>query len=151
MKVASLSLILILMVASILFVPQVAAQNDEENADDSACILTSFCIVIFIVLFLFYLSVKKKARDQMEPTAPTQSGYPPPQPGYRYPPPGLGAQPYGMARTQDQPVQVEVKCDLCSSKNLRSFEDGYFKCNECRHVFFISEMQKRRPRTPSPP
>jgi hypothetical protein len=144
MKAVGLWLIIALVLASITFIPTVSAQEDDEDTDDSGCILTSFCIIMFFILFLIYLSSRKKAsRDAQTSTQPgtppRQPGYPPRQTGYRYPVPHRIVAPQTLGVPKG-----EVKCDLCGSKNLRTFEGGYFKCNDCRHVFYISETGKRR-------
>lgn len=152
MKAVVYSSIIILLLVFLLTSPFTLAQNDEEEEeqqdDGSACIFGTFCIIMLFLLYMVYLGNKRKSERSQEQRVKGQYPTPPPpRSGYRYPPRYPAYPPPPAARHPRPPPQKkDVKCDLCGSKNLRTFEEGYFKCNECRHVFYISESyrQKRR-------
>jgi hypothetical protein len=155
MKAVIFRLIVLLFVLFLLIFPSAAAQDDESDegsGDDAACIFSTFCVLFLFVLYLIYVSAKKKSEQSQSGRAPGQmQGYHQ-RPGYRYPAPHKGYPPRTTRyppRTQayppkPTPQRKDVKCDLCSSKNLRFFEKGFVKCNDCRHVFYISEGYSRR-------
>lgn len=118
-----------------LTLPGAAAQDDEgDGGEDDSGVTCIFCSIIIFLIFLIYLAYEGSKRRKQE-----RGGYDPmvygsynPQRDYR--------QPQYRAPPPQAPVQrSEVKCDLCGSKNLRFFEKGYVKCNDCRHVFHVSE------------
>jgi hypothetical protein len=101
---------------------------------------------MLFVIFLIYISAKRKSQKQAE-SRTGGPGYPPPtRPQYAYPahrhpyPPPIAP----VHHPQPPPPKKDVKCDLCGSKNLRFFEKGYVKCNDCRHVFYITEGYRQR-------
>jgi hypothetical protein len=125
----------ILFLMFVLSLPGAAAQDDEgDGGEDDSGVTCVFCSVIIFILFLVYMAYQGSKRRNQERGgyAPSVHGSYTPQtdyrrPQYRTPPP-------------QAPVQRgDVKCDLCGSKNLRFFEKGYVKCNDCRHVFHVSE------------
>ncbi len=145
MKGAKITFIVVLLSFFLVFSPSALAQDDEEaDSTGDVCIFSSFCIVMLFIFFVVYFSSRRRARDNQQYQTTGPPGYPPRQPSYRYPmPPPY--QPPGTTRGQVQQVpKTEIKCDLCNSKNLRIFEDGYYKCNDCRHVFYHTETTRRR-------
>ena len=150
MKAVIYTLTAVLCMAIILISPIASAQDgsDGEEGSDDACIFTTFCIVMLFVLFLIYVAAKWKSDASQEAKARWQSRMRTYQQGDRYPtphkiyppPPGTALQPKPL------PQKKDVRCDSCSSKNLRFFEKGYVKCNDCRHVFYISEGYRTRRR-----
>lgn len=145
MKAVVFSSILALLIMFLFISPFAAAQNGEDDEEDNGegCILATFCVITIFIIFLIYLSSKKKSEEAKEEKARRQYQPPIPRPGYRYPAPHT-TYPSKIRGPRQEPPRKEVKCDLCSSKNIRSFEGGYFKCNECRHVFYISEMHRSK-------
>ncbi len=138
MKAVNVKWIVVMLILFLLITPNVAAQDDDEQSDD-ACILSTFCVIILFIFFLIYLSSRRKNQDQQYPRGTNAPGYPPGQSGHRYPMP-----PITRGNQGPPPPRTDIKCDLCHSKNLRVFEDGYFKCNDCRHVFYHTESSRRR-------
>ncbi len=150
MKAAIHITIAILSILLILSLPSVGAQGDGENGEEEStgsegCIVATFCVVMLFLLYLAYLATRKKPDTS---TGEIREGY-------RYSPHGSTYRYQGTyspnrpspARTYTPKPQEEkrdVKCDLCNSKNLRFFEEGYVKCNDCRHVFYITEGYSRR-------
>jgi hypothetical protein len=119
-------------------------ESEEDNADGETCIIGSFCLIILFIFFIGYLSIRQRTKARRAEAAKSgPSGHPH---GY-----GHG---YAQYRTMPPPVQglhpehsvnrKDVKCDLCSSQDLRFFEKGYVKCNDCKHVFYISEGWRAR-------
>jgi hypothetical protein len=145
MKGAKITVIAVMLSLFLLFSPTAFAQDDEEeDTSADACIFSTFCVIMFFIFFLVYFSSRRRTRDNQQYQTTGPPGYPPRQPGYRYPMPPT-YQPPGTVRGQvQQTPKAEVKCDLCGSKNLRVFEDGYYKCNDCRHVFYHTETSRRR-------
>ena len=144
MKIARIGLFAVLFLTFLLTMPYSMAQEDEEEttANEDICILTSFCGVILFILFLIYVSSKKRSNSSINHRTSGSRGYPPRQPGYRTPMPHTYPPPRKQMKA---PLpQHDVKCDLCGSKNLRTFEGGYFKCTDCRHVFYHTESSRRR-------
>lgn len=144
MKTTIIGLFTIIFLTFLLMMPYSMAQEDEEETtgNEEVCILTSFCGVILFILFLIYVSSKKRPDSTVNSRTSGSQGYPPRQPHSRYPMPHT----YPLPRKQMKaPLpQHDVKCDLCGSKNLRTFEGGYFKCIDCRHVFYHTESSSRR-------
>jgi hypothetical protein len=149
MKVAHHWILILFVVILILILPTASAQEDEENGEeetgDNGCIVATFCVVMLFLLYLAYIATRKKS----DPSSGEVRGKPrfPPRgsthryPGtYRpYPPPSAKSYPPKM-----EPEKKDVKCNSCNSKNLRFFEEGYVKCNDCRHIFYMSEGYSRR-------
>jgi hypothetical protein len=133
-------IISLLFLIFLLATPNIAAQDDEGNGEDTSgdtCVICSIIILIFFIVFMAYKNSKRRNQDKGGYNPSAYSGQPY-QPGYRHP--QRRAPP-----SQPAPVQqTDVKCDLCNSKNLRFFEKGYVKCNDCRHVFHMSEGYSRR-------
>jgi len=123
------------------------AQDDqeEEPEDESGCIFATFCVLILFLMFLAYMASRRKSERSWEGRAEERRSYPRSQ-AYRYPPPRTAFPPSELIAVPPKPTpqKSEVKCDLCNSKNLRFFEDGYVKCNDCRHVFYITEGYGRK-------
>jgi len=124
--------------------PPVSAQDDEGNGEgeDTSGVTCVFCSIIIFIVFLVFMAYQNSKRRNQEkggynPSVYSGQSY---QQGYRYPqrraPPQQPPPP--------PPQKSEVKCDLCFSKNLRFFEKGFVKCNDCRHVFHVSEGYSRR-------
>jgi hypothetical protein len=145
MKAVILSSILILLLTLLSTAPFAAAQNGDEEGGAEGCILATFCVITFFIMFIVYYSSKKKAEEAKEAKAREQYGATLPRTGYRYPHP-RAPYPTRTRHPRHDPPRREVKCDLCNSKNLRTFEGGYYKCNDCRHVFYISEVHRGRRR-----
>jgi hypothetical protein len=145
MKVVKLAFIVVLLSIVLLTAPTVMAQDDEEeDASGDACIFSSFCIVMLFIFFLIYVSSRKKSGDYQQTRGTGPPGYPPTPPDTRYPMP-RSYPPHRMrGQSPPPPPKTEIKCDLCNSKNLRVFEGGYYKCNDCRHVFYHTEYSRRR-------
>lgn len=147
MKAVVYRFIIFLLVAFLLILPSASAQDDDEG-DGGTCIFATFCVLMLFLIFLIYLSTKRKSETPWGGRARGQMYTPPTQPRYRYPPPHT-TYPPPPATTyprKPEPQQKDVKCDLCGSKNLRFFEEGYVKCNDCRHVFYITEGYSRKRR-----
>lgn len=143
MKAVSLRWIVIILIIFFLTAPSASAQDGDEESSDDTCILSSFCIITLFIFFLIYISSRRRSRDSQYPTGTSPHEYPPKQPGYRYPMPHTYPPP--PSRNQrPPPPKTEIKCDLCDSKNIRTFEDGYYKCNDCKHVFYHTETSRRR-------
>jgi hypothetical protein len=150
MKAALQMLLVLLLVILMLILPTVSAQEDEENGEeedtgDNGCIVATFCVVMLFLLYLAYYATKKKS-DTSSGEARGRPRYHPRGSTYRYPGtyspyPPLPTKSYPSKR---EPEKKDVKCDLCNSKNLRFFEEGYVKCNDCRHIFYIGEGYNRR-------
>ncbi len=148
MKAVIYRLMVLMLLMILLTMPSATAQDDEEGEDGaSTCIFASFCIITLFIMFLIYISAKRKAESSQEQkprwgtyTQPHQRGYRYPMPRPVYPPPAPTYQ------RRPEPQKRDVKCDLCGSKNLRFFEGGYVKCNDCRHVFYITEGYQRKKR-----
>lgn len=150
MKAALHWLLVLFLVILILILPTASAQEDEENGEgedtgNEGCIVATFCVVMLFLLYLAYYAMKKKS-DKSSGEAWGRSRYSSRGSTYRYPgtyrpypPPPAKTYP-----TRKEPEKKDVKCDLCTSKNLRFFEKGYVKCNDCKHVFYISEGYSRR-------
>ncbi len=146
MKTAIYGYITILCIMLLLILPLAAANGgsndtDDEEADNSdACLLGSFCTLILFLIVMIYLS-KRKSKDLSEERANRQYQSPAHGHGYRHPEAhkAYSSHPYAPHPPQLMPQKKDVKCDRCASKNIQAFEDGYFKCKECRHVFYISE------------
>jgi hypothetical protein len=146
MKTTIYGYITVLCIMFLLISPQVAANGDSNDTDDEGtdsgdvCFISSFCSLIIFLIILIYLS-KRKSKDLSEERANRQ--YQPPTHGHGYRHPvahkAYSSQPYAPHPPQLMPQKKDVKCDRCASKNIQAFEDGYFKCKECRHVFYISE------------
>ncbi len=149
MKATLQWLLALLFIILMLILPTVSAQEDEENGEEETgndgCIVTTFCVVILFLLYLAYLATRKKSDTSYGETR-RKSKYPPRGSTYRYP----GTyRPYPPPPAKSYPPKREfekkdVKCNLCNSKNLRFFEEGYVKCNDCRHIFYMSEGYSRR-------
>jgi hypothetical protein len=146
MKALGLRWIVVVFILLILFIPSAAAQEDDENqsAAEDTCIVGTFCGIMIFILFLIYVSYKKKPRESQEIKGTTTQTYPPRQRGYRYPSQRPYPPPMGMSRPRQTPPPKDIKCDLCGSKNLRHFEDGYAKCNDCKHVIYTLKKNRRR-------
>lgn len=144
MKNAIIGLITVIFLTFLLMIPYAIAQEDEEGttANEDVCILTSFCGVILFILFLIYVSSKKRSDSSVNHGTSGPRGYPPRQPANRYPMPHTYPPPRKQMQAPSQ--KPDIKCDLCDSKNIRTFEGGYFKCNDCRHVFYHTESSRRR-------
>lgn len=143
MKAVSIGWIMIMGIIFLLTAPSAAAQDGDEEASDDACILTTFCVIILFIFFLIYINSRNRSKNPEYPRGANPPQYPPKQPGNRYTMP----QSYPPPTSRNQrlpPPKGEIKCDLCDSKNIRAFEDGYFKCNDCRHVFYHTESSRRR-------
>lgn len=149
MKAALHGLLVFLLVILILTLPTVSAQEDEENGEEEntgndGCIIATFCVVMLFLLYLAYIATRKKS-DTSSGEARGKPKSPPRGSTYRYP----GTyRPYPPPPAKSYPPKRElekkdVKCDLCNSKNLRFFEEGYVKCNDCRHIFYIGEGYSR--------
>jgi hypothetical protein len=150
MKAALHGLLVFFLVILMLILPTVSAQEDEENGEeeetgDNGCIVGTFCVVMLFLLYLAYLATRKKSDTSYGETV-GKPKYPPRGSTYRYP----GTyRPYPPPPTKSyppirEPEKKDVECDLCNSKNLRFFEKGYVKCNDCRHIFYIGEGYHRR-------
>ena len=150
MKAALLRLLVLLLVILMLTLPAVSAQEDGENGEeedtgDNGCIIATFCVVMLFLLYLAYLATRKKSDTSYGETrgkpkySPRGSTHRYPGTYRPYPPPPAKSYP-----PKREPEKKDVKCDLCNSKNLRFFEEGYVKCNDCKHVFYISEGYSRR-------
>lgn len=144
MKAVIFRLMFFLLLVILLTMPSATAQNDEEDSANT-CIFASFCLITLFIMFLIYISAKRKAETSQgeRPRWGTysqthQRGYRYPMPRPVYPPPAPSYQ------QRPEPQKRDVKCDLCNSKNLRFFEGGYVKCNDCRHVFYITEIYRRK-------
>ena len=155
MKAVIYRLMVLLFVLFLFTLPSAMAQDDEsdeEASDEGACIFATFCVLMLFIIFLIYMSAKKKPEKPWGDRTTGQIQRRPQQPGYRYPIPHKAYPPQAPTyplRTKayppkPTPQRKDVKCDLCSSKNLRFFEKGYVKCNDCRHVFYITEGYSRR-------
>ena len=144
MKAVSVKWIVVMLILFLLITPNVAAQGDDEETSDDACILSTFCVIILFIFFLIYISSRRKSQDQQYPRGANPPGYPPGQSGHQYPGPHTYPSGTNVRNQPPPPPKTEMKCDLCHSKNLRAFEDGYFKCNDCRHVFYHTESSRRR-------
>ncbi|UCE37255.1 MAG: hypothetical protein JSW00_17550 [Thermoplasmata archaeon] len=148
MKAVVNKLMVFLFLVLLLSLPLSAAQEgdgegegeEEDTGDEEGCILATFCVIMLFVLYLIYYATRRK-RETSGGRQAGQPSYPPPGREYRFPVPH---KPYPSTQTRPypsapEPQKKDVKCDLCRSKNLRFFEKGYVKCNDCRHVFYISE------------
>ena len=147
MKAVIYRLIVFLLVAFLLTLSFATAQDDQEDEEngEGTCFLASFCLIVLFIVFLIYLSARRKSKTSQEGRARGGMYTPPHQPGYRYPMPHTAYPPPSSAYQQrPEPQKKDVKCDLCRSKNLRFFEEGFVKCNDCRHVFYITEGYSRR-------
>lgn len=143
MKVVKFIWILIFLTFMLLSTQTVVAQDEDEDTGSDTCIFSTFCVVTLFILFLIYLSSRRKNRDYQYEQATNIPRYPPGQPDYRYPSPPTYRSPGSRGKQGPSPQKTEMKCDLCNSKNLRVFEDGYYKCNDCRHVFYHTEYTRR--------
>ena len=141
MKAVVYRLIVLMLVVILLTMPSATAQDDEEGEDGAGtCIFASFCIITLFIIFLIYISAKRKSEASQEGRARWGTYTQPHQRGYRYPlPRSVYPPPPPTYQQRPEPQKSDVKCDLCGSKNLRFFEEGYVKCNDCRHVFYITE------------
>lgn len=155
MKAVAFRLMVLLFVLFLLILPSAVAQDnetDEDASDEGTCILATFCTLLLFIVFLIYVSAKRKSEQSQSGRTPGQMQRRPQQPGYRYPgshkayPRRTPAYPRKAPVYPPKPTtpQKDVKCDLCSSKNLRFFEKGFVKCNDCRHVFYISEGYSKK-------
>jgi hypothetical protein len=145
MKVVKLAWIVVILIIFLMTSSTVQAQDDEEDTSADACIFSTFCVTALFFFGILYLISRRKTRDNQQYQRTSPPGYPPRQPEYRFPPPPT-YQTTGSVRGQrtPPPQKTEIKCDLCNSKNLRVFEGGYYKCNDCRHVFYHTETTRRR-------
>jgi hypothetical protein len=144
MKAVVLEWIMVLLLIFLFVSPGASAQDGDEEADDGTCILSTFCVIILFIFFLIYISSRRKAQDRQYPQGTNPPGYPPGQTGYRYPGPHTYPTRTPAGNRVPPPPKTDIKCNLCNSKNLRVFEDGYYKCNDCRHVFYHTEIARRR-------
>ncbi len=119
--------------------------NEEINGAD-ACILGSFCTIIIFVIFIIYLGAKRKSEESNGQRTQRQYHTPTSQHGYHGPVPHKVYSSGGRLPVPQQPKPQNrtVRCDLCESTNLRAFEDGYFKCNDCKHVLYIRNEHRYR-------
>ncbi len=147
MKAAVSRFMVFFFILLLITLPSAVAQNDtgEDQESDEGCILTTFCVVSLFLLYMVYLSAKRKKEASERDKTGTQPGSPPRPQGYRYP---ISHRPYPTAKTPaypppQMPRKEDVKCNLCNSKNLRFFEEGYAKCNDCRHVFYMRKSYDR--------
>lgn len=149
MKAVIYKFMILLLVIFVLITPNVSAQGDEDNeGDDEGCIFATFCLIMLFIIFLIYFSAKRKSETSQE-GRPRARRYPPTsQPGRRYPMPYTAYPPPPPTTypREPEPRKEDVKCDLCGSRNLRFFEEGYVKCKDCRHVFYITEGYRRKKR-----
>lgn len=141
MKAVIYRLMVFLLLVILLTMPSATAQDDEEGEDGaSTCIFASFCLITLFIMFLIYISAKRKAETSQEGKTRWSTYTQPHQRGYRYPlPRPVYPPPTKTYPLRPEPQKRDVKCDLCNSKNLRFFEGGYVKCNDCKHVFYITE------------
>ncbi len=154
MKSAIYCSIAILFMFFLIALPLATAQGGDQNdSEDEAgaeegCIFGTFCLVMLFLAFLIYFSTRHKSEESRAQHGRDPFQTPPPRHGYRYP---TTHRPYPPppSRTYPQipePQIKDVKCDLCGSKNLRAFEEGYFRCNDCKHIFYIREVDRSRRR-----
>jgi hypothetical protein len=149
MKAVIYRLMVFLLVVFLLITPHASAQDNEENeGDDQGCIFATFCLIMLFIIFLIYLSAKRKSETSQDGRARGRLYTPPQRPGRRYPLPytAYPPPPSTTYTRKPEPQRKDVKCDLCGSKNLRFFEKGYVKCKDCRHVFYITEGYRRKKR-----
>ena len=144
MKVAKLGWIVVILTIFTITLSTAQAQDGDEEATEDVCIFSTFCVVMIFIFFLVYFSSRRRNRDDQYSQGTNIPRYPPRQPGYRYPMPPTYQSPVRIQGQRPPPPKTEIKCDLCDSKNLRVFEDGYYKCNDCRHVFYHTESSRKR-------
>lgn len=130
-------------------------ESEEEDDSESMWLSAVCCFASLIGVGIIFFMLKKKADERREMQslqgrrAHSRPSYPSTtRPPHQVRPPGTHAgYPYTPAppsTTTVPPSRGPVQCNRCDSQNLRTFHDGYIKCNDCKHVFHSIEASRKR-------
>ncbi len=129
-------------------------EDDEEEDAESAWLGAVCCFASVIGIGIIFFMLKKKADERRESQS-LQGRRPHSRPPYPYTPrpshqvrsgtyAGYPYAPVPPQTTAAPPSRGPVQCDRCGSQNLRTFHDGYIKCNDCKHVFHSTETTRKK-------